>query len=230
MKQELNQDEATVEQPEVASQETTEATPEVTSTEAKETSERQRTEEEFRKLQGYMTTAINESKKKDELLKSVQTQLQELRRRDQERQSADRKRELESLEGDPDGQASVRRKHRLEDENRELEKANIELMGRVWNKYDKAKALVMEHNLNPDDIFKLMDETTTELEMKLMAKDLRPVEQAKGKVPTKESGFRPDSNTSDAAPSDFKQLQKNFIADPWKYGKQYREALAKRGQ
>lgn len=39
-----------------------------------------------------------------------------------------------------------------------------------------------------------------------------------------------DRAISDAVPSDFKRLQQNFIDDPMKYGKEYREALAKRGQ
>jgi hypothetical protein len=70
----------------------------------------------------------------------------------------------------------------------------------------------------------------TPKEMELLA-ELKVAKQAKGQGKVQEKGgFRPDSNTSDAAPSDFKQLEKNFIADPYKYGKAYKEALAKRGQ
>lgn len=230
MKQESTQKEAAVEQPEVASQETTKETPKVTSPEAKETSERPRTEEEFRKLQGHMTTAINESKRKDGLLQSVQSQLQELQKTQIQQRLETRRRELADLEGDPDGLTKTRQKHQLEDEIADLEEKNEELRGAIWRKYDQAKGLAQQHNLNSDNIFELMDNATTEKEMELMAQ-LMSTEQAKGKTPPETTGFKPDSNTSDAAPTgDFKQLEKNFIADPYKYGKQYKEALAKRGQ
>jgi len=57
------------------------------------------------------------------------------------------------------------------------------------------------------------------------------VEQAKGQGKVQTEGVKPDSATSDAAPTgDFKQLEKNFIADPYKYGVAYKKALAERGQ
>jgi len=223
MEKELNQEGATVEQP---TEETSKVASETTSTEEKKTSEKTYSEVEWRKMQSMKDTAESKAQRYEQ-------ELQGLRRKDYERQIVDRKKEIESLDGDTDGQASVRRKHQLEDEVRDLEEKNERLRGAVWNKYDQAKALVKGHNLNPDDIFKLMDETTTETEMKLMAENLglKTAEQAKGaKTSPETTGFKPDSATSDAAPSDFKQLEKNFIADPYKYGKQYKEALAKRGQ
>ena len=228
MKQELNQDEATEEQPEVASQETTEETPEVTSTEEKATSERQRTEEEFRKLQGIMTKAINDAKAKDATLQSVQNELQELRKRNDQQELDARRKEIEDASGEPELLKIVRERHRLDDEKQKFAQYTRETQGDVDRQYKDAIRLSEQYGVKISELFGVAKSTE---QMELLAENLAlKAEQAKGKVPTKESGFRPDSATSDAAPSDFKQLQKNFIADPYKYGKQYKEALAKRGQ
>lgn len=230
MKQELNQDEATEEQPEVASQETTEETPEVTSTEAKATSERQRTEEEFRKLQGIMTKAINANKAKDATLQSVQNELQELRKRNDQQELEARRKEIEDASGEPELLKIVRERHRLDDEKQKFAQYTRETQEDVDRQYKDAIRLSEQHGVKISELFGVAKSTE---QMELLAENLAlKAEQAKGqdKVLPKDKGFRPDSNTSDAAPSDFKQLRQNFIEDPWKYGKQYREALAKRGQ
>ena len=230
MKQELNQDEVTEEQPEVASQETTEATPEVTSTEEKATSERQRTEEEFRKLQGIMTKAINDAKAKDATLQSVQNELQELRKRNDQQELEARRKELEDAADVPELVKIVRERHRLEDEKRKFAQYTRETQEDVDRQYKDAIRLSEQHGVKISELFGVAKSTE---QMELLAENLAlKAEQAKGqgKVLPKEKGFRPDSNTSDAAPSDFKQLEKNFIADPAKYALEYKKALAKQGR
>jgi hypothetical protein len=190
MEQESKQEGVPEEQPK---EEISKETPEVTSPEEKATSERTYTEAEWRRMQSMKDTAESKAQRYEQ-------ELQELHKRDYERQLADRRRELESLEGDTEGQATVKRKHQLQDEIKDLEEKNKNLRVAVWNKYDQAKTLVKEHNLNPDDIFKLMDETTTETEMRLMAENLGlKVEREKPQPKTPEkTGFKPDSGTSDA--------------------------------
>jgi len=138
------------------------------------------------------------------------------------------KRELEAVADDPDAKKALLRGYDFEKRERDLnerEKANREAMQRM---FDEAEALATEHNLKPSD---LLSAGTPEA-MKLLAKNLALQRELDSKQTKGKDDFpAPDSGTSDAAPSgDFKQLQKNFIADPWKYGKAYKEALAKRGQ
>ena len=192
MEQELNQDGAVKEPP----KETTSEASQPVSTETKRTSERTYSESEWRTMQSLKDKADAKSQR-------VERELQELRRQNQDRLLADRKRELESFDGDADGQANVRRKHQLQDEVRNLEEGNLRLKGAIMNKYDQAKALVKEHNLNPDDIFKLMDETETETEMRLLAENLSlKTEQKKEPIKEPKPGFKPDSGKSDVGGDD----------------------------
>jgi len=186
MEQELNQDGAVKEPP----KETTSEASQPVSTETKRTSERTYSESEWRTMQSLKDKADAKSQR-------VERELQELRRQNQERLLADRKRELDEFDGDADGQANIRRKHQLQDEVRNLEEGNLRLKGAIMNKYDQAKALVKEHNLNPDDIFKLMDETETETEMKLMAENLGLKTEQKKEPKPKSEKFTPDSGVSD---------------------------------
>ena len=232
MKQESKQDEATEEQTEVASKETTEETPEVTSTEEKATSERQRTEEEFRKLQGIMTKAINANKAKDATLQSVQNELQELRKRNDQQELDARRKEIEDASGEPELLRIVRERHRLDDEKQKFAQYTRETQEDVDRQYKDAIRLSEQHGVKISELFGVAKSTE---QMELLAENLalkKAAEQAKGqdKVLPKDKGFRPDSNTSDAAPSDFKQLEKNFIADPAKYALEYKKALAKQGR
>ena len=193
-----------------------------TSTEEKATSEKQKDDDWKRTMQSRTDKAEHEAR-------IAKEELQELRKFNEQQRLETRKKELEALSDDPDGLAKVRHRHQLEDEITRLEQKRLEEEGAVARKYDQAANLAKEYNLNLDEARELLDATSPK-EMELMAK-LKAVEKAKGQDKVqKEGGFRPDSNTSDAAPSDFKQLEKNFIADPYKYGKQYKEALAKRGQ
>jgi len=215
MEQELTQVEATVEQPK---EEISKGTPQVVP-DKKETSEKARTEVEFRKMQSMKDSA-------EATLKTVQTELQGLRKQAVEQRGEARRKGIADLEGDADGQGAVRRKHRLEDDLRNLEEQKIDAEGAVQRKYDQAADLSKQYNLSLADARDLLDANTPK-EMELLAQ--LKTKQAKGETP-ESTGFKADSGTSDAAPTDFKQLEKNFIADPYKYGKAYKEALAKRGQ
>ena len=217
MEQELNQVEATVEKPK---EEISKETPQVAPLEKKETSEKARTEVEFRKMQSMKDSA-------EATLKTVQTELQGLRKEAEQQRVAARHKEIADLDGDADGQGAVRRKHRLEDDLRNLEEQKIDAESAVQRKYDQAADLSKQYNLSLADARELLDANTPK-EMELLAQ-LKVVEQAKGGIP-ESTGFKPDSATSDAAPTDFKQLEKNFINDPYKYGKAYKEALVKQGQ
>ena len=203
MEKELNQEGDAKEQP---IEENLEDASKAPSPEEKETSEKQ---DEWKR------TMQSRADKAEFTLKSTQTELQKLQRRDYERQLADRKREVESLEGEPDEQAKARHKHQLQDEIKTLEENNERLKGAVMDKYDQAKILVREHNLNPDDIFKLIEETTTATEMKLMAENLglKTKEQTKvqGAPPKEKEGFpKPDSGTSDAGGDSDEAFMKNY--------------------
>ena len=214
MKQELNQDEATVEQPEVASQETTEATPEVTSTEEKATSERQRTEKEFRKLQGIMTKAINENKAKDATLQSVQNELQELRKRNDQQELDARRKEIEDASGEPELLRIVRERHRLDDEKRKFAQYTRETQEDVDRQYKDAIRLSEQHGVKISELFGVAKSTE---QMELLAENLalkKAAEQAKDSKPPKETtGFpKPDSGTSDAGSDDDASFQKRWNA------------------
>ena len=218
MENKLNQDGDAEEQPK---EEISEDVSQAPSTEEKETSEKQKDDEWKRMMQSRTDTAESTAQK-------LEKELQQLRKdREQQRLEAQRK-EIADLADEPEEQAKVRRRHEREDKLRKIDEEIAQKEGAVERKYDQAIELATKHNLSLADARELMNAGTPR-EMELLAQ-IKVAEKAKGKVPTKESGFRPDSATSDAAPSDFKQLEKNFIEDPYKYGKQYREALLKRGQ
>ncbi|MFX1476175.1 MAG: hypothetical protein ACFFCO_11950 [Promethearchaeota archaeon] len=216
MKQESNQAEAVEKQ---VSEQTTEETPkespeptsETTSTEEKATSERVRTEEEFRKLQSRMTRAINDAKSYEKNLQTVQSQLQELRKKEEQRELEARQRELSALEGEPEEQAKVRRKHQLEDEVRRLEQKRTDEEGAVGRKYDQALNLAKEHNLSLEDARELLDATSPR-EMELLAQlKARNMKEEQAKTATSEkSGYKPDSGTSDAGGEDDKAFMKRY--------------------
>ena len=221
MEKELNQEGVVEEQ---VKEETSKPASEVTSPEEKAASEKQKADDEWkRKMQSRTDTA-------ESTLKSAQEKLQKLHDESEQQRLVARRKEIVDLEGEPDEQAKVKRKHELEDEVNKLQELKSKEEGAVQRKYDQAIDLARQHSLSLDDARDLMDAGSPR-EMELLAQ-LKVAEKAKGlgKVQSKEGGFRPDSATSDAAPSDFKQLEKNFIADPYKYGKQYKEALLKRGQ
>ena len=194
---------------------------ETTSTEEKATSEK---DDDWKRM---MQSRADKAESKSQKLES---ELQNLRKEREQQRLEARQKEIAALSDEPDEQAKVRRKHQLEDEVNKLQELKTQEEGAVQRKYDQAIDLARQHSLSLDDARELMNAGTPR-EMELLAQ-IKVAEQAKGqgKVLPKEKGFKPDSNTSDAAPSDFKQLEKNFIEDPYKYGKHYREALLKRGQ
>ena len=90
-------------------------TPKVTPTEEKKTSERTYSEPEWRKMQSMKDTA-------DAKAQRLERDNQALRDRDEQQRKIARQKEYADLEGDADGQAKVRYKHDLEDDNKRLEK------------------------------------------------------------------------------------------------------------
>jgi len=226
MKQELKQDEVTQEQPEVASKETTGVTPEAPSTEEKKTSERPRTEEEFRKLQSKMTKAIQEAQSYGASLKSVQSELQELRRKGEQERLEARKREIADLDGDPEGQGKLRRKHQLEDELNLLEEKKRDEEGAVARKYDQAMGLAKEYDLSLTEARELLDATTPK-EMELMAQ-LKAREKEKVQITsTEKTGFKPDSGTSDTGGEDDEAFIKRYAEGKSDDHKRARKILQK---
>ena len=218
METELNQAGVVEEQ---VKEETSKPASEPTLPEEKETSEK---DDEWKRMMQSRTDKAEAQAQK------VEKELQALRKEREEQRLAARRKEIAELDGEPDEQAKVRRKHQLEDEINKLQEAKAQEEGAVGRKYDQALELATKYDLSLAEARELMDaETPREMELKAQ---LKVAEKAKdSKPPTETTGFpKPDSGTSDAAPSDFKQLEKNFIADPWKYGKAYKAALAKRGQ
>lgn len=211
--QELNQTGGIQEQPkEEISKEVS-----IPSTEDKATS-KQRTEDEFRKIQSMKDKA-------DARLQKVESELQELRKQREQERLLRREREIADLEGDSEAQSKVRKKHQLEDELSELQSRREREEGAVGRKYDQAMELASKYDLNLSEARELL-EATTPREMELMAQ-LKAREKEKRE---KKEAFTPDSGASDAASTNFERLQQDFIKNPVKYGKAYREALAKRGK
>jgi len=186
MEQELNQEGATMEQPK---EETSKETPQVTPTEDKKTSERTYSEAEWRKLQSMKDRA-------EASVKSVESELQQLRKEREQQRLERRQKEITDLEGEPDEQAKVRRKHQIEDELFSLQEQKTKEEGAVQRKYDQAIDLATQHNLSLADARELM-KAESPREMELLAQ-LKIAERAKGQTPeTTTSSFTPDSGTSD---------------------------------
>ena len=149
---------------------------------------------------------------------------------EQQRLDTQRK-ELESVADDPEAKKALLRQFDFEKRERDFKLQMEKSEAQIQAMFSDAESLAAEYNLKPSD---LLVATSPEA-MKLLAKNLaleRELEATKTKGQTSQdaAGFKLDSNISDAAPTDFKQLRDNFIKDPWKYGKTYKEALAKRGQ
>ena len=196
MEQGSDQAEATVEK---LKEEISKETPPVTPTEKKETSVR--TETEFRKMQSMKDSA-------ETTLKTVQTELQELRKQSDQQKAETRRKEVADLEGDPDGQSSARRKHRLEDDLRQLEEQKADAEGAVQRKYDQAVDLAKQHDLSLADARSLLDASTPR-EMELLAQ-LKVAEQAKVSAPAGTSGFTPDSGASDSGGDSDETFMKSY--------------------
>lgn len=201
MEQELTQTGVAKEQ---SAEVTSKAVSQVTSVEEKATSEKPRIEDtkEYRSMQSLKDKA-------EGTLKSVQSELQELRKHNDEQRLVARRKEITDLEGDSDEQAKVRRKHGLEDEVNKLQELKTTEEGAVQRKYDQAIDLARQHGLSLDDARDLMDAGTPR-EMELLAQ-LKVAEQAKGQVePLVPSGFKPDSGTSDVGGEDDETFMKNY--------------------
>lgn len=188
MENELNQEGDVKEQ---AREETLEDASKALSPEEKETSEKQK-ENEWKKVMQSRTDKAESKAQKLEM------ELQKLRNEREQQRLEARQKEIADLADEPDEQAKVRRKHRLEDEVNELQKAKAEQEGAVERKYDQAIELASQHNLSLADARDLMDAGTPK-EMELLAQ-LKVAEKAKGltpKSPQEPSGWKPDSGISD---------------------------------
>jgi len=191
MEKELNQEGAVKEQ---VKEEVSKPVSETPSPEEKETSEKQYSESDWRKMQSEKDKAIAKAQAHERELQGLRNQMEQQR-------LADRQKEIEALAEDPDGQAKAKHKHKLEDDIRKLEEQRQDAESAVQRKYDQAIALAKEHNLSLADARDLMDAGSPR-EMELLAQ-LKVAEQAKvqTKTPPKEEpkeGFTPDSGTSDA--------------------------------
>ena len=226
MEQESKQEGATEEQ---VVEETPAPVPTVVSTEAKETSEKTRTEKEFTSMQSMKDKSDARATKAEATVNSVQNELQEFRNEMERQRKDSRQKEIDSLADDPDAQSRLRRLHQREDSMKTAETKLEEKATKLSAKWNDAFDLARQYGVDVNELIVTDSPEVMEKMAKLLAQN-KVVEQAKDEPKPQDSGFKPDSNISDAAPSDFKQLEKNFIADPYKYGKQYKEALAKRGQ
>lgn len=202
MEQELKQAEATTEQPK---EEISKETPKVTPPEEKKTSERTYSETEWRKMQSMKD--ISDSK-----TQRLERENQALRDRDGQQRKIARQKEYSDLEGDADGQAKVRYKHELEDDNKRLEEKNVELMGQVWDKYDQSIELASQYNLSLSDARELMKAgTSREMELQAQLKVAEKAKVTEGSPPKEKEGFpTPDSGTSDAGADDDASFQKRW--------------------
>ena len=179
---------------------------ETASTEEKATSEKQKDDEWKRMMQSRTDTAESTAQK-------LEKELQQLRKdREQQRLEAQRK-EIADLADEPEEQAKVRRRHEREDKLRKIDEEIAQKEGAVERKYDQAIELATKHNLSLADARELMNAGTPR-EMELLAQ-IKVAEQAKVTKPpkeTKESGFKPDSGTSDAGSDDDASFQKRWNA------------------
>ncbi|MCJ7828974.1 MAG: hypothetical protein MUP81_04460 [Dehalococcoidia bacterium] len=198
MEQELNQTGETTEQPK---EEISKETPKVVSAETKTTSERPRTEDEFRKIQSLKDKA-------DARLTKVESELQGLRKANEQQRLLQRQREISDLEGDTDGQAKIRKKHQLEDELSQLQDRREKEEGAVARKYDQAMDLAKEHNLSLSEARELL-EATTPKEMELMAQ-LKAREKEKLQIKVEEPAFKADSGSSDAGGESDEAFMKRY--------------------
>jgi len=222
MEQDLKQDGTAEEQP---TEDTSKVASEVVSTDEKTVSEKTRTDEIVRNLQSSKDKAEFRAKKAEEFTQSVQKELQEFRSEIERQKQEARQKEIDALASEPEEQAKLRRKFSIEDfEQKTLKELKEKEVG-LSKKYNQALDLIEKYGLY--NAFDELMKVESPREMELLAQ-VKAAEKAKGQV--KKEAYAPDSATSDAAPSDFKKLEQDFIKDPYKYGKQYKEALAKRGQ
>ena len=192
------------------------------------------TEEDVEKLVSNRLAAKGRDAKSLETREAVVKAQEEANRTanlELERQRLDaQRRELESID-DPEAKKALLRTYDVEKREREHEEKVKRDKEAIERMFSDAETLAIEHNLKPSDLLSAANPEA----MKLLAKNLAlqrelDATKTKGQTSPDSTGFTPDSGTSDAAPSNFKQLEKNFINDPYKYGKAYKEALAKQGQ
>lgn len=218
MEKELNQTGETTEQPK---EKISKETPKVVSAETKTTSERPRTEDEFRKIQSLKDKA-------DARLTKVEGELQGLRKANEQQRLLQRQREISDLEGDADGQSKVRRKHQLEDELSQLQDRSEKEEGAVARKYDQAMDLAKQFDLNLTEARELLDAATPK-EMELMAQlKAKEKEKVLPKAPTgTKEAFSPDSGASDAGGESDEAFMKRYSEGKSDDHKRAKKVLAK---
>jgi hypothetical protein len=195
MEKEQTQEGAVEEQPK---EETSTVVSEAVSIEKKATSEKQKTDDEWKRtMQSRTDKAEHEARVLKETLQSVQTQFQGLRESIERQKKEARKKELDSYKDDPEMQNSIKLKHELEDYELTLQK-----------KWAKAMDLAGKYKLeHVADILSADTPREMELLAELKAKEAKgeiqePAEQAKLETKASEppKGFpKPDSGASDAS-------------------------------
>ena len=214
-------------------------TSESTSTEEERTSKEPRTysEEEWNLRQSKLDEQVSEAKKLAEQTSGQvgywQQEHETLGKQLQELQAENERKEDAALADDPEGQsaAKVRRqatKAKQESERKEKDVARRESALSVVLKEQAILELSHEYNVEPSVLKIANSWEEAELIAKTIKQEREKVQKGKGES----TGGVPkyDKSISDAAGSNFKALEQRFINDPYKYGKEYQEALRKRGQ
>ncbi len=122
------------------------------------------------------------------------------------------RKELESVADDPDAKKALLRSYDLDKREREIEEKRQQDEAAVGRMFSDAEALAIEYNLKPSDLLVAPNPEA----MKLLAKNLaleRELDATKAKKETpkeEESGFTPDSGTSDAGADSDEAFQKRW--------------------
>ena len=132
---------------------------------------------------------------------------------------------------DPELLKDARGKRQFVKDKRDMERRERELKDGQFALGTQAKALDIADIATKYGVsVKVLEraDVSNRTELEEFAREITGESKPGGKPPKDEPVY--DTLISDAVPSDFKRLQQNFIDDPATYGKEYKEALAKRGQ
>ena len=168
-------------------------------TEEKATS-RERSEEEFRKLQSMKDKAEADAKSKAQALESITSELNTIRTELERQKLEARRKEIEALEGDPDAQKRMISMHELEDQRRKLEEDTKSQQDALVRKYNQASELAAKHDVSITEL--LTAETPREMELMAQVMSQKPS--------VEREGFKPDSGTSDAGGDSDDEFMKRY--------------------
>ena len=192
---------------------------ETTSVEEKATS-RERSEEEFRKLQSLKDKAEADARSKAQALEAMGSELNAIRTEMERQRLEARRKEIEALEGDPDAQKRMISLHELEDQRKKLEADVKSQQDALVRKYNQASELAAKHNIPITEL--LTAETPREME--LMAENMGFKVSQK---PSAEEGFKPDSGMSDAGENSDEAFMKRYSEGKSDDHERARKILAK---